>query len=395
MRSKRKIRYVLLFLAFIMLFMEVQSAFASKKVPEPRIPPLPNEFYPTDSKNYPKNMVNPHPQVRDLSFQGLPLDIFTRINMTTQLIFTSPPVLVNIGRPEAFMVEVIAEYNTIFLRPSKEIEMTNMIVHTENGGAYLFVLKENPFNPYDMLIKVFDPYKTATVMDSQTLIKTAYTGRRPSEFQLVPMEIRSPDSTSYIYDPMTKIGCRMVLRRVVNMPREAKVIYWVELQNFNPGHMNAPSATFAIDEKSVWTHGIEKVAVPGFRDGTKLPILAKGESAHIFMIVNASSVPENFRFRFALYGSRNIPIETVLPTTSGAGGKTTVSPGTISEDEKIRKMYEDLVKNGKVETWKEPMDGGNSDPVSSVPGTPDSPTVPEKRGPTAPILVFPESGGKN
>ena len=92
---------------------------AAVKVPKPNYPPLPNEFYPTGNGSFPNAMVNPNAHTRNVGFFGKPLDIYTKINMVTQIELPSPPVLVNIGRPEGFTVEVIPEFNNIFVKSAQ------------------------------------------------------------------------------------------------------------------------------------------------------------------------------------------------------------------------------------------------------------------------------------
>ena len=316
---------------------------AAVKVPKPNYPPLPNEFYPTGNGSFPNAMVNPNAHTRNVGFFGKPLDIYTKINMVTQIELPSPPVLVNIGRPEGFTVEVIPEFNNIFVKPVKQVEMTNLIVTTAGGGVYLFLLKENPYVPWDMRVSVMDPYKNTAVTDSGVLIRTAVTGKRPVEFPMMPMDIRTPNSSAYIFDPLTKIGCRIVLKRAAVFPRQNQAVYWVELTNSAPNGSDQPGETFSIDEKSVWTSGIRKVAVPGFRNDRGIPILSKGQRTHLFLLVQTDKIPQIFKFRFAIYGSRNLPIEAALPTGNGVLVK-----GEKSRDEKLAQTYDEMVRQGKI-----------------------------------------------
>jgi len=125
--KKTVIAVLFLFLAF--------PAFAA----EPSYPPIEGEFYPIEGQKYPEKVTNPYSQTRTVSFSGDPIEIYTQINMVTQIQLPSPPVMVNIGEPEGFVVEVVPEFRSIFVKPVEEIKMTNMIVTTENGNIHLYL----------------------------------------------------------------------------------------------------------------------------------------------------------------------------------------------------------------------------------------------------------------
>ena len=376
------------------------------KVPKPDYPPLPNEFYPTGNKAFPSAMTNPNAHTRNVGFFGKPLDIYTKINMVTQIELPSPPVLVNIGRPEGFTVEVIPEFNNIFVKPVKQVEMTNLIVTTAGGGVYLFLLKENPYVPWDMRVSVMDPYKNTAVTDSRILIHSAVTGKRPVEYPMMPMDIRTPNSSAYVFDPLTKIGCRMVLKRAVVFPRHNQAVYWIELTNSASNGDGLSGETFSIDEKSVWTSGIRKVAIPGFRNDKGIPILSKGQRTHLFLLVQADKIPRILKFRFAIYGSRNLPIEAALPT-----GNAVLLRGEKTRDEKLAQTYDEMVKKGQIKPVNpnvpktEPQtEAGGTVPTTATgeqsqyvpgPGILIDTSVPGKPGGNGQDVTFPPGAGQN
>ncbi len=310
---------------------------------QPDFSPIKGEYYPVEGQKYPQKMTNPYSFTRTVDFSGDPIEIYTQINMVTQIQIPSPPVMVNVGRPEGFVVEVVPEFNSIFVKPIKEIEMTNMIVTTEKG-VYTFILKENPFKPWDIRVMVTNPYRNVKVEDTYTLVWTAYYGKRPAEFQFLPLDIRSPNASNYIYDPVVQMGCNVELRRVVFFPRQGLATYWIRIMNVAPPDVLVPVQSLAIDERSVWTDGLVKVAVPGTQNSS-VPLLGKGDSIDMFLIVKAGSVPPMLRLRLSLKGARLSQVEMLLPT-AGSG----LQPVKTPEDEKLQQMYQDMLKKENIKT---------------------------------------------
>lgn len=336
---------------------------------QPDFPPIKGEYYPVEGQKYPQKMTNPYSFTRTVDFSGDPIEIYTQINMVTQIQIPSPPVMVNIGRPEGFVVEVVPEFNSIFVKPVKEIEMTNMIVTTEKG-AYTFILKENPFKPWDIRVMITNPYRNVKVEDTYTLVWTAYYGKRPAEFQFMPLDIRSPNASNYIYDPVVQMGCNVELRRVVFFPRQGLATYWVRVMNVAPPDVLVPVQSLAIDERSVWTDGLVKVAVPGTQNSS-VPLLGKGDSIDMFLIVKTGSVPPLLRLRLSLKGARLSQAETLLPTAESG-----LQPGKTPEDEKLKQMYQDMLKKENIETVN-PRDIGE-ETAEGQRGEQQVPVVPEE-----------------
>lgn len=329
------------------------GAFAAKRsqTPKPSYPPLPNEYYPISNSKYPKAATNPNPHTRNIEFKGKTLDIYTKINMVTQLVLPSAPVLVTVGKPDAFTIEVVPEFNTLFLKPVREVEMTNLIVTTESDGVYIFMLKENPFIPWDIRVQITDPYKQIGAGDTQSMVAMLYQGKRAPEFQFVPMDMRTPNTSAFVYDPLTRMGCSIKLRRAIAMPKAGVSAYWVEFKNILPGNTSIPSSSYSISEQSVYAKGLMKVAVPGLKDGSSTPILSKGDKTYMFMLIRDGVIPKMFKFRFALMGAKNLPIDVTLPTVGAQ--KPVKLAAKKTDDEKLQSYYDMLVQSGQIKPQTE------------------------------------------
>lgn len=353
-------------------------------IQSPVYPPRAGEFYPTSPSNFPEKMENPYARPRTVAFTGNPLEIFLQTDMVTQIQFPAPPLLVNIGRADSFVVETIPEFNSLFIKPTVKVAMTNLIVTTERG-VYTFMLKENPWKPFDIRVVVTDPYRQVTPDDTHTLLWMAYNGIRPPEFQFLAMEIRDVNNSQYVYDPTSGMGSKVTVKRVVALPKANKSVYWVEFMNVLPPDLKSSSSaeSFMVDEKSVWTHGISEVAVPGTSSGG-VPLLGKGDKVDMFLVVDNGAVPSMFSMRFMMQGSpRDLPVEAkfsmqVAKKSSGAAkmlspGEGNTIPADESVDDKLRRYYERTVKKEDVPTYetyegpKKPDASGNTSP-----GTPDS-----------------------
>ncbi len=323
-------------IALLVLLLIALPAFAA----DPSYPPIEGEFYPVEGQKYPEKMTNPYSHTRTVSFSGDPIEIYTQINMVTQVQLPAPPVMVNIGEPEGFVVEVVPEFRSIFVKPVSEIKMTNMIVTTENG-IYTFILKENPFRPWDIRVAVTNPYRNVKVEDPYTLVWTAFYGKRPAEFQFLPLDIRNPNSSDYIYDPVSQTGCKVDLRRIVFFPRQKQAVYWLRITNVLPPDVIVSPKSLVVDERSLWTQGLYKVAVPG-RD---VPLLSAGSFTDMFLMTRTESIPPSLRVKLSLKGARLVQSEAVLATAS-----SNVTPGQTPADEKLKDMYFQMLEKEKIET---------------------------------------------
>jgi hypothetical protein len=355
-------------LLLLLLFVSPCFAKTSSKDPTPSFAPIEGEFYPVEGQGYPEKMTNPYSHTRTVTFSGDPIEIYTQINMVTQIRLPAPPVMVNVGEPEGFVVEVVPEFKSVFVKPTKEIKMTNMIVTTENG-IYTFILKENPFKPWDIMVSVTNPYRNVRVEDSYTLVWTAYFGKRPAEFQFLPLDIRSPNSSDYIYDPVSQMGCKVDLRRIVFFPRQKQAVYWLRVSNVLPPNVIISPKSMVVDERSVWTQGLYKVAVPG-RD---IPMLAKGDSIDMFLITRTETVPPILKVKMSLKSAGLVQSEVSLATASA-----NVSAGKAPEDQKLRELYQELLKKEKIETVPYPDAGvqSNADFIEPVQDVPEEIIIP-------------------
>lgn len=325
---------------------------------ESEYPPLKNQYYPVDNKSFQEaTITNPHAHTRKLVFKGDPLDVFAKLDMVTQIVLPSPPIAVNIGKAEAFTVEIIDALNSIFIKPTRQVELTNLIVNCENGAVYLFILKENPFQPWDMRCEVVDPHRQVRKDDAIGVIKSLYTNKRMPEMQYTTMDLRTPNSTAYIYDPLTKTGCMITLKRALALPRYGKSGYWVEFHNTAPAGAPKDAAvdvsSYSISEQSVWAKKLTKVAVPA-ASGDSASYLSPGDKLSMFMLLDDGKIPDFFQFRFALSGIRNIPVDVKLPTAHFGGvddrkPSQTQIKAKKSVDERLREEYERLVREGKIE----------------------------------------------
>jgi len=297
---------------------------------QPSWNPVEQEYYPQDSRKYPVVIENPHPQVRTLAFRGKPLDVFTKLNMVTQIQLPEPPVMINIGNADAYNIDVAPEFASIFVKPLTETDMTNLIVTTERG-TYLFMLKENPYKPWDTVVRVGDPYKQVKADDTDTLIQMAVTGRRHEAFQFDPVDMRSPNTTAYVYDPVLKMGSRVLLRRVVALSRANVSVYWIQITNATgDGAKTTELVDYLVSEKSVNTKNLRSVAVPDGGTG----LLGKGDTMDMFILVNSGTVPDRFVFRYTCSNSSNVPVEATLKTS----GKNPLPTGK-SVDERLQELY--------------------------------------------------------
>ena len=355
-------KYVVFAAAMCILY--GSSAFGSVRGPvpkdglvEPVYPPITGEYYPTKPGNFPVRSENPYPQIQTVAYTGGTLEVFLQTNMVTQIQFPAPPVLINIGKAEDFVIEVIPEFNSVFVKPLAKIAMTNMIVTTERG-VYTFMLKENPWRPFHMRFVVTDPYRQVQPDDTQTLLWMAYNGVRPPEFQFYAMEIRNINTSQFVYDPTTETSARVTMKRAVALPKANKSVYWIEFANLLPPGIKSAGpggASFMIDEKSVWAPYVSEIAVPGTQN-SGVPLLSKNDKVDMFLICDTGTIPQMFQIRFMLQGTaRNLPIEARFSMQRKGPAPSASSPGPV----------------------------GGVDPVSGVPGFPGETRSPAPKDPVA------------
>jgi len=300
---------------------------ASAATVEPSWTPVPGEYYPTDHKRFPNKVENPNPQVRDVVFSGKPQDIFTKINMVTQIQLPEPPMIVNVGNPEAYVIDVVPEISSLFIKPIAETDMTNLIV-TGERGTYIFMLKENPYKPFDVLVRFGDPRPARDL--NADLMAMAVSGRRDPRYAHTAVEIRSPNTSAYFYDAVLGVGGTASLRRVVYAENTA--IYHLKITNHVQGVSTDRLSDYVFDEKSVVATNLRGVAV---QDGGSNPLIKVGEEMDLFLYTGGQPGPR-LRFRFSLRGNSSAPTEIDISTVSE---KTIVVPATEELDAKLQRLY--------------------------------------------------------
>jgi len=158
----------------------------------------------------------------------------------------------------------------------------------------------------------------------------------PCEFQFLPLDIRNPNSSDYIYDPVTQMGCKVDLKRVVFFPRQNQVVYWLRVTNVLPPDVIVSPKSLVVDERSVWTQGLYKVAVPG-RD---IPMISAGSFIDMFLIAKSENIPAMLRVKMSLKGARLVQSEVMLKTAS-----TGMSTGETPIDARIQELYQEIENN--------------------------------------------------
>lgn len=313
--------------AFALVLAGFSASAVSAASVEPTWNPVPGEYYPTDHKKFPNKVENPNPQVRNVVFTGRPQDIFTKINMVTQIQLPEPPMVVNIGNPEAYVVDVVPEISSIFVKPIAESDMTNLIV-TGEKGTYIFILKENPYRPFDVLVRFGDPSPTRDL--HADLMRMAVSGTRDPRYAHTAVEIRSPNTSSYFYDAVLGVGGTASLRRVVYA--ENATVYHLKLANKVQGVSTDRLSDYVFDEKSVVTNNLKGVAV---QDGGSNPLIRVDEEMDLFLYTTGKPGPR-LRFRFSLRGNSSAPTEIDISTVAE---KTVVVPATENIDERLQRLY--------------------------------------------------------
>ncbi len=309
----------------------VSCAFGA--VPPIAWEPQPGEYYPKDARQFPDKIENPHPQIRAVAFTGKPLDVFTKLNMVTQIRFPEPPMMVNIGNPDAYVLDVAPEIAGLFVKPIAESEITNLIVTTASA-TYVIILKENPYKPFDAVVTIGDPYRQTNSNDYDVLIQMALSGQRHVSFQFDPMEIRTPNAETAVFEPVMKMAVKVVLKRAIVVPRKNAIVYWITLANMTDANVSTELKDYVVSEQSVNVPGLMGTAV--MDGGTGL--LKRGEAVDMFVFARGNALPDVLQMRFTLSGVRNLPCEVRLKTQHATGGNAKLETKK-SLDDKIKEMY--------------------------------------------------------
>lgn len=311
------------------IFLILLSSCAYAATIPPTWTPIEGEYYPTDPKKFPTKIENPNPQVRELAFTGKPQDIFTKLNMVTQIQIPEPPVMINIGNPEAYVIDVAPEFSSIFVKPVRETDMTNLIVTTERG-TYIFILKENPYKPFDVLVRFGNPHRARTEENTHAdMIAMAVSGKRLPSYQHVAMDIRTPNTTAYVHDAVLGIGAMVRLQRVVATSN--LTVYHLKLINQVQGVSADKLSDYVFDEKSVAARNLKGTAVADGSPG----LIKVGEAQDVFIFTGEQPSPR-FQFRFALRGNRSVPVEVDISTVGGTHVKETA---VETVNDRLQRLY--------------------------------------------------------
>lgn len=275
---------------------------------------------------------------------------------------------------DGFMFQIDpADRRCVAVKPSTKSTMSNMVVRTETG-FYNFMLKENPWRPFDQQVFVGDPYRDGPPDSTTMLIVTAVTGVRIPELQYTPVTILTPETVcAPEYDPVARIAVSATLRRAVLLPRERRAVYWIRLENTLPVAYSKKMpavhpATWTIDESRVMMYGLQCLAIPGTPEEAA-PILGYGNGLDLFLVANHEEFPKELRVRFALVGSQTVEHELVfsmedLGKKIGRDRKNVAKPAALTADEKLKAMYDAMIRDKKMETLPYP---GATNPTEPKP----------------------------
>ena len=346
---------------------------------------------------------------RTVAFTGDPIIVNARVNRGTLMRLPGEPILIQMGRPEDFSVEVNADMKYVMIKPLTAMSASNVFITTKSGlYLFFFYAEDEPTDfkktrkPFDMVVTVTDPYKQNRIDDVQSLVWMAFHGRKMDDMTLVQDVMTSPGASVYVQDTVVGIGMKATLMRVHFFPQSSLVTYWVRFENVKTAKLNLRShdQTYALDEKTFRTPGLMKVAVANI-GGRSVPLMGVGDKLDAFLVVKTNSVPPVLKLRFALQGSRTLPMEATFPTR----GATYKNMDKARSDERIRKLLEDVntvQPSGPQESLPETNDyviddTGNGTNVGNIYSTPSGSVMPELGATGTPRVVpdrrpTPESG---
>ena len=299
---------------------------------------------------------------RTVAFTGEPIIIHSRVNRGTLIRMPETPLLIQMGRQEDFSVEVFPEVNYVMIKPTTPMGATDVFITTRKGlYIFFFYAEEEPKNfqaqkadKYDMIVTVTDPYKSNAVDDIQSLVWMLYHGRKMTDMQFMADVMTTPNASIFAQDPVLGVGVAATLMRVHCIPGQNLITYWVRFENVRSAKLNMKSysQTYALDEKAVWAPGLIKVAVPNI-GGRSAPLMTPGDKLDMFLVTKGDKIPPNLRIRFALQGSRTIPMEATFPTR-GTGWKVK-KPLTGKESDTYKRI---------VDSMESERGGGSPNPAS-------------------------------
>lgn len=185
------------------------------------------------------------------------------------------------------------------------------------------------------------------------------------DLQLKSDLMTTPNTSIYAEDPVLGVGVRATLMRAHLFPADGLCTYWIRFENAKASKLNLKSydQTYALDEKTVRADGLLKVAVPNI-GGRSVPLMSPGDMLDMFLITKADTLPAVLRVRFALQGSRTIPMEASFPTRpSGWKDKKAAKPRKPESPE--MKRLRDEVADGRTTSQGQPASQNKSRPGKS------------------------------
>ena len=294
-------------------------------------------------------------QQRTVAFSGDPIVVNARVNRGTLLRLPSTPLVVQLGRPEDFSIEVLPELNYVMIKPLVRMGATNVFVTTKSG-LYLFFFyaddepddfKTQTARKFDMLVNVTDPHGAARLDDVESLVWMAYHGRKMDDLQLKSDLMTTPNTSIYAEDPILGVGVRATLMRAHLFPADGLCTYWIRFENAKASKLNLKSydQTYALDEKTVRADGLLKVAVPNI-GGRSVPLMSPGDMLDMFLVTRADTLPPVLRVRFALQGSRTIPMEASFPTRPSGWKDKKVAKPRKPESPEMKRLRDEVADTG-------------------------------------------------
>lgn len=347
---------------------------------------------------------------RTVAFVGDPIVVNARVNRGTLLRMPGEPILIQMGRPEDFSVEVSPEMKYVMVKPLTPMSASNVFVTTKTGlYLFFFYAEDEPEDfrktrkPFDMVLTVTDPHRQNRLDDVQSLVWMAFHGRKMDDMTLVRDAMSSPASSVFVTDPVIGVGLKATLMRVHFLPAERLCTYWVRFENLKTAKLNLKShdQTYALDEKTVRTPGLLKVAVPNV-GGRSVPLMAVGDKLDMFLVTRTEQVPSVLKVRFALQGSRTLPMEASFPTRGATYRNMDKAQGGSPEFRKLVEEMNTKKPAGPQEILQEGndyvIDSGNVPSALSDTGftVPDVSLNTEKGASGAPAVIMrPDAGGAN
>ena len=157
----------------------------------------------------------------------------------------------------------------------------------------------------------------------------------------------TPNTSIYAEDPVLGVGVRATLMRAHLFPADGLCTYWIRFENAKASKLNLKSydQTYALDEKTVRADGLLKVAVPNI-GGRSVPLMSPGDMLDMFLVTKADTLPSVLQVRFALQGSRTIPMEASFPTRPSGWKDKKVARPRKPESPEMKRLRDEVADTG-------------------------------------------------